>query len=309
VVGSADTGTGLRLDPGIVAGTDYGNPDPEWQRVDWRAAWRRVDLPGAQVNYVELGDGEPILFVHGISGCWQNWLENLPRFARTNRVIALDLPGFGSSPMPSWEIDMPAYGRLLHDFCEKLGIDRATVVGNSMGGFIAVEAVTAMPGRFDRLVLVSAAGIINTWNPQLRATVTAWGWKQLGPHFARRGREIAARRWLRELVFRPFVRYPGLLRQDLLLAQMEGGLKRAEGFGKALRSLIAHDIRERLGAIEMPTMIVWGLSDQVIPAEAAISYHRRIPDSRLEIFERTGHVPQLERPLRFNRLLEDFLAV
>jgi pimeloyl-ACP methyl ester carboxylesterase len=85
-------------------------------------------------------------------------------------------------------------------------------------------------------------------------------------------------------------------------------LKRAEGFGDALQALIAHDIRERLGTIEMPTMIVWGLSDQVIPVAAAVSYHRRIPDSRLEIFERTGHVPQLERPLRFNRLLEEFLA-
>jgi pimeloyl-ACP methyl ester carboxylesterase len=308
VAGSADTSTVPRLDPRIVAGTDYGNPEPEWQQVDWGAAGRRVELPGAEVNYVELGEGEPILFVHGISGCWQNWLENLPRFARTNRVIALDLPGFGSSPMPSWEIDMPGYGRLLHDFCEKLGVDRATVVGNSMGGFIAVEAVTAIPGRFNRLVLVSAAGIMNTWNPQLRATVTAWSWKEFGPRFASRGREIVARPRSRELVFRAFVRYPRRLADDLLLAQIEGGLKRAEGFGDALQALITHDIRERLGAIEMPTLIVWGLSDQVIPVAAAVSYHRRIPDSRLEIFERTGHVPQLERPLRFNRLLEEFLA-
>jgi pimeloyl-ACP methyl ester carboxylesterase len=308
VAGRTEIAMDRRLDPRIVSGNDYGNPDPEWQRIDWGAARRRVELPGAAVNYVELGEGEPILFVHGISGCWQNWLENLPRFARTHRVIALDLPGFGASPMPSWRIDMPAYGRLLHDFCEKLGVERATVVGNSMGGFIAVEAVTAAPGRFDRLVLVSAAGIINTWNPQLRATVTAWAWKEFGSQLARRGREIVARPRSRELVFRPFVRYPRRLREDLLLAQMEGGLTESEGFGDALKALIVHDIRERLGAISMPTMVVWGLSDQVIPVAAAVSYHRRIPDSRLEIFERTGHVPQLERPLRFNLLLEEFLA-
>jgi pimeloyl-ACP methyl ester carboxylesterase len=308
VAGSADTAAGRKLDPRIVSGSDYGNPDPEWQRIDWRAARRRVELPGAEVNYVELGEGEPILFVHGISGSWQNWLENLPHFARTNRVIAIDLPGFGSSPMPDWEIDMPAYGRLLHDFCDEVGIEGATVVGNSMGGFIAVEAVTSMPGRFERLVLVSAAGILNTWNPRLRATVIAWSWNRFGPHFAHRGREIVSRPRLRELVFRPFVRYPQRLRQDLLLEQIEGGLERADGFGDALQALIVHDIRERLGAIAMPTMIVWGLSDQVIPVAAAISYHRRIPDSRLEIFERTGHVPQLERPLRFNALLDDFLA-
>ena len=83
---------------------------------------------------------------------------------------------------------------------------------------------------------------------------------------------------------------------------------RAEGFGDALHAVIRHDIRERLGTIEMPTMLVWGQSDRVIPMSAALSYHRRIPHSRLEIFERTGHVPQLERPARFNAVLDSFLA-
>jgi pimeloyl-ACP methyl ester carboxylesterase len=294
--------------PRIAAGSDYGNPDPEWRRVDWRRHLQRVELPGARVNYVEVGAGKPIVFVHGISGCWQNWLENLPHFGRGHRAIALDLPGFGASPMPSWELTIPAYARLLHDFCEKLGVDGATVVGNSMGGFIAAEAVTAGPARFDRLALVSAAGILNTWNPEERATATAWAWKAFGPHFARQGRLIVSRPRAREIVFRPFVRYPGRLREDLLLEQIEGGLSRAEGFGDALRALIRHDIRERLGEIEMPTTIVWGQSDRVIPMAAALSYHRRIPHSRLEIFERTGHVPQLERPLRFNGLLDEFLA-
>lgn len=305
--GRADAQTGPRLDPRIVTGADYGNPDPQWTRVDWRKYRRRVELPGAEVNYVELGEGEPILFVHGISGCWQNWLENLPHFGAGHRAIALDLPGFGASPMPSWQIDMPAYGRLIHDFCEKLGIEGATLVGNSMGGFIAVEAVTAKPERFTRLVLVSAAGIINTWNPEERAVALAWAWKVFGPQYARRGRFIVSRPRARELVFRPFVRYPRRLREDLLLEQIVGGLEQAEGFGDALHAVIRHDIRERLGTIEMPTMIVWGQSDRVIPMAAALSYHRRIPHSRLEIFERTGHVPQLERPARFNALLDEFL--
>src|SRR5262245_34049754 len=66
------------LDPRLAAGSDYGNPNPEWRRIDWRPHLRRVELPGAEVNYVEIGEGAPVLFVHGISGCWQNWLENLP---------------------------------------------------------------------------------------------------------------------------------------------------------------------------------------------------------------------------------------
>lgn len=304
---SAGVETATR-DPRIVSGNDYGASDRAWTEIEWRRHLHQVELPGATVNYVELGEGRPIVFVHGISGCWQNWLENLPRLSADRRVVALDLPGFGASPMPSRPIEMASYGRLIGDFCEKLGIEGATLVGNSMGGLLAVEAATNDPARFERLVLVSAAGIINTWNPQLRATATAWAWRELGPMFATRGRQIVSRPRSREAVFRPFVRYPNRLREDLLLEQIVNGLKRAEGFGDALQSLIFHDSRERLAEIEMPTLVVWGLSDRVIPVAAAASYHRRIPHSRLEIFERTGHVPQLERPLRFNALLEEFLA-
>jgi pimeloyl-ACP methyl ester carboxylesterase len=297
-----------KLDPRIAAGADYGNPDPvpEWMRVDWSQHRRSVELPGARVNYVEIGEGDPILFIHGISGGWQNWLENLPHFGAGHRAIALDLPGFNTSPMPTWKIGMAAYGRMIHDFCEKLGLEGTTLVGNSMGGFIAVEAATAEPQRFSRLVLVSAAGIINTWNPEARATVTAAAWSRFGGAVADRGRAIVAHPRGRQLALAPFFRYPGQLRAELLLEQMAGG--RCPGFGDALQDLISHDIRERLPMIEMPTLIVWGLSDRVIPVAAAISYHRRIPHSRLEIFERTGHLPQLERPARFNSLLDEFLT-
>lgn len=292
------------------ASPDYGNPDPHpaWLKVDWRRHLRRVELPGADVNYVEIGEGEPIVFLHGISGCWQNWLENLPHFGRGRRAIALDLPGFGGSPMPSWDLDIPGLGRLLHDFCEKIGVDgSATLVGNSMGGFVAAEAETAAPGRFERLVLVSPAGIINTWNPEERATAIAFAWKTFGPVFAGRSKEVIRRPNLRQVAFGQFMRYPNRLRADLLWEQVAGGAV-CPGFGEALRATIRHDIRERLGDIKIPTLIVWGFSDRVIPVQAALSYHRRIPGSRLEIFERTGHVPQLERPARFNALLDEFLA-
>src|SRR3954451_15744971 len=118
----------------------YGSPEhSEWLDIDWSRHQRWGAARGSGVNVVELGEAPPMVFVHGLSGSWQNWLENLPHFARTHRVIALDLPGFGSSPMPPWEISIPAYGRFLRDFCERLGIDRCSLVGNSMGGFIATE--------------------------------------------------------------------------------------------------------------------------------------------------------------------------
>lgn len=287
---------------------DYGNPDPDWLKTDWRRHLRRVTLPGAEVNYVEIGEGEPIVFVHGISGSWQNWLENLPHFGRTRRAIALDLPGFGASPMPSWPIEMHAYGRLLHDFCERIGVERgATLVGNSMGGLVAAEAVLSAPARFDRLVLVSAAGLINTWLPHHRGRAVAGAWRSFGPHYRRAASAIVRDPLLRYLTFRFAIRYPGRLRRELLWEQIASGLP-ALGFAEALQAVIEYDARDRLAEIEVPTLIVWGFDDWVISALAALSYHRRIPHSRLEIFERTGHVPQLERPARFNRLLDEFLA-
>jgi len=292
----------------VFPASDYGNRDPEWLKIDWRRHLRRVELPGAEVNYAEFGEGKPIIFVHGLAGCWRNWLENLPHFGRTHRTIALDLPGFGESPMPSWPIDMPAYGRLIHDFCEKLGIDRvAALVGNSMGGFVSTEAVIERPSRFDKLVLVSAAGIsfaeaLGRRQEARIRTFEAAIVSLAGPRSTwlkrPRGRQIA---------FGNIFRYPNRVRPELLREQIDPGI-RSPGFPAAVRAIAGYDTRHRLPEIEIPTLVVWGLNDQIVPVEAAIVYHRLIPESRLELFERTGHVPQMERPARFNALLDDFLA-
>jgi pimeloyl-ACP methyl ester carboxylesterase len=287
---------------------DYGNPNPDWLKVEWRRHLRRVSLPGAEVNYVEIGEGEPILFVHGLSGSWQNWLENLPRFGRRRRAIALDLPGFGQSPMPSWPIEMRAYGQLLHDFCEKIGVERgATLVGNSMGGLVACEAVLSGPSRFDRLVFVSTAGLMKPRLPRLTGGAAAAAWRTFVPDGLRATRAVVRNRLVRYLSFRTLVRYPNRLRRELLWEQAASGLP-APGFADAMRAEIEYDPRERLREIGIPTLIVWGFDDLMVSAAGVLTYHRLIAGSQLEVFERTGHLPQLERPARFNRLLEEFAA-
>jgi pimeloyl-ACP methyl ester carboxylesterase len=288
--------------------SDYGNPDPEWLQVDWREHLHRVELPGATVNYAEIGAGEPILFVHGLGGCWRNWLENLPHFGRSHRAIALDLPGFGESPMPSWPIEMPAYGRLIHDFCEKLGIDRiSALVGNSMGGFVSTEAVIDHPDRFDKLVLVSAAGISFAEAIGRRREAEVALFEAMMAFTAGPRRVWLTRPKGRQFAFGRVFHNPNRVRPELLQEQMEPGI-RAPGFPDAIRAIGGYDTRHRLTEIEIPTLVVWGLNDHIVPVEAAIGYHRLIPDSRLELFERTGHVPQMERPARFNQLLDDFLT-
>jgi pimeloyl-ACP methyl ester carboxylesterase len=291
-------------------GTDYGNPDsrPEWMRIDWRRHLQRLDLPGATVNYAEIGSGEPILFVHGLAGCWRNWLENLPYFGRHYRAIALDLPGFGDSPMPSWEISMPNYARLIHDFCERLGIDRvAALVGNSMGGFVAAETAVQFPERVERLVLVSAAGI--TSSDLRREPVMAWGRMAMlaGARGVAEKRMAIVRPRIRHLVYSTIMRHPSRIAAEMLWEMSEGAGRSA--FRPALEAILDYDFRDRLGDIVSPTLIVWGGDDMLVPVEDADAFEHLIGENaHAVIFEDTGHLAMMERPSRFNELLVSFIA-
>jgi pimeloyl-ACP methyl ester carboxylesterase len=286
----------------------YGDPDPEWLRIDWREHRHEVEVVGARANYVEMGQGPPLVFVHGLSGCWQNWLENIPHFARTHRVIAFDLPGFGASPMPPWEISIQAYGRFLRDFCERLTVEHCSLVGNSMGGFIATELAISDPERVDDLVLVSAAGI--TWARARRepAQMLARVGRAAAPLALRFQMSALRRPKFRQRAFGGVFHDPNGLRPEMLWENVVPALK-SPGYFDAMTNLVGYDVRDRLGEIGVPTLIVWGRNDRVVPVPAALSYKRRIGDNaELVIFDRCGHVPQIERPVRFNRVVEKFLT-
>jgi pimeloyl-ACP methyl ester carboxylesterase len=297
-------------DPTPAEGPDpYGNPDPEWLRIDWREHLHRIDVGGAHdVNYAELGpeSGKALLFVHGLSGCWQNWLENIPHFARSHRVVTLDLPGFGQSPMPQWEISIEAYGRLIHDFCDALDIRTCTIVGNSMGGFIAAEAVTNEPQRFEKLVLVSAAGISHARMRREPAEVAARMGIVTAPLAVRYEERALRRPRIRRIVFGGVFHDPQSLRTELLYEFFHHGTGKP-GMLPAVRGLIGYDILDRLEDVEVPTLIVWGRNDHVVPPNDARGYGQRLRNSSTVIFDKTGHVPMAERPVRFNRVLETFL--
>lgn len=288
----------------------YGDPDPDWLRIDWRERLASVAVRDTPVNYVEMAPADPhpvsLVLVHGLAGCWQNWLENIPALARTRRVLALDLPGFGHSPMPDWDISVPAYGELVRDFCGALGLERVAVVGNSLGGFVAAEAVVANPGRFEKLALVSAAGISHAKlrpEPAALAGRLAVGLAPLAFSFQQRA---LRRPKLRHSAFRSVFYKPGDLRPELIYEQYLHGHDRP-AFLPALTSLMGYDFIDSLAEVETPTLIVGGRNDLVVPPGDAVEYGQLLRNSETVILDRTGHCAQLERPVRFNRLLEAFL--
>jgi pimeloyl-ACP methyl ester carboxylesterase len=294
----------------VRADGDYGVSDsPDWRDVDWAAQLRTLDIGGTPVNYVDVGeqgDHRPIVYIHGLSGQWQNWLENIARFAQQRRVIALDLPGFGLTPMPDEQITIDYYGRVVAELCDRLGLAPAVLVGNSMGGYVAAEAAIDAPEAVERLVLVSAAGISQHGVPldralrigRIMALATRASTAQRRRHMARPG----LRHWILSMV----VRHPTRLRPDIAFEGLVKGSGKP-GFVDALGACIDYDFRDRLPEIGCPTLVMWGRNDAIIPVRDADAYVELIAGSRKLIFEDTGHVAMVERPIAFNHELQRFL--
>src|SRR3712207_1225325 len=127
--------------------------DAAWMSIDWPALTRSVEVLGRRMNVVDTGgDGPVLLFIHGLGGNWQNWLLTIPAFMGPYRCVAPDLPGFGLSEMPADGISIRGYGRVVDALCQELEVERAVVVGSSMGGFIGAEVAISFATRVERLV-------------------------------------------------------------------------------------------------------------------------------------------------------------
>jgi pimeloyl-ACP methyl ester carboxylesterase len=278
--------------------------------IDWREHQRWIMVRERPVNVIELGSGPPLVFIHGLAGSWQNWLEQLPAFAADHRVVAMDLPGFGDSPMPRDQISISAYAGIVDDLLGELGIERASIVGNSMGGFIAAEIAIDFSTRVDHLVLESAAGITSQNDPAARLipalraaergllAITGW--------VAAKSDGVARRRRLRQATLNVVATHPQKLSAALSAELLRGSGK--PGFIDAFYALTHYPIRDRLTKITAPTLVVWGERDHLVPLRDADVFAELIPNSRKVVYPDTGHVPMIERPARFNADLRAFLS-
>jgi pimeloyl-ACP methyl ester carboxylesterase len=299
------------LRPGPDA-TYADGDDATWLDVDWQALQRPVELLGRRVNVLDTGaegvsSGPPLLFLHGWSTNWQIFLLNIAAFMPRRRCLALDLPGFGASAMPSEPISIRGYAKTVDAMCDALGVESVAVVGNSMGGFIGAELALSFDTRVERLVLISAAGLSTEYRARAPSLAMARAVAAGLPRAERFETAVVHRPRLRRAAMQWVVRYPEKLSVPLTheLVLSYGG----DGFVPALKALLEYSYRDRLPQIRIPVLIVWGRNDMLVPVADAEHYRRLIGDNaRVVVFEDTGHVPMLERPSRFNELLRGFLA-
>ncbi len=269
-----------------------------------------ISLHGERVSYRLAGRGPLLVLLHGIAGTSSTWDEVLPALARGHTVLAPDLLGHGASGKPQGDYSLGAYANAVRDLLEALGLKRGTLVGHSLGGGVSLQFAYQFPERCERLVLVSSGGLGREVHAVLRAAALP-GAEVVLPWLCVAGRNSVGRlvHALGSLGLRASADLEETWRSFVSLE--EPGARRA--FLHTVRGIIdlggqrvsAHD-RLYL-AEELPTLIVWGEQDPLIPVEHGRQAHARIPGSRLEVFGGAGHFPHRDQPLRFVETLRDFV--
>jgi pimeloyl-ACP methyl ester carboxylesterase len=271
-----------------------------------------IVLHGHRVRFHRAGEGPLLVLLHGIASTADTWAPVVDGLAARHTVIAPDLLGHGASAKPRGDYSLGAYASGVRDLVAALGYDRATVVGHSLGGGIAMQFAYQFPERVERLVLIGSGGLGREVHAILRAATLPGSELVLA---------VLGGAWLRATggaVGGALARLG--LRTGEDLAGVTAGIGSLADAGA--RSAFVHTARAAIDAggqrvsatdrlylaAELPTLIVWGERDPIIPVEHGRAAHAAIPGSRLEVFAGAGHFPHREHPARFVSVLEDFVA-
>lgn len=270
-----------------------------------------LELHGDRVAYRDAGDGETVLLIHGMAGSSDTWRAMIPQLARKYRVVAPDLLGHGQSDKPRGDYSLGAFAVWLRDLLDELGVTRATIVGQSLGGGVAMQFVYQHPDYCHRLVLISSGGLGPDVGWTLRL-LSAPGAELILPIIApspvlRVGNKL--RSWFTSAG----IQSPRGAEIWSAYSSLADSQTR-QAFLRTLRSVVdyrgqAVSALNRLHLTsELPTMAIWGNQDQIIPVAHAYAAHAARPGSRLEVLEGVGHFPQVERPTEVVDLIDDFIT-
>ena len=271
---------------------------------------RHVTIHGHDIGYRMAGEGPALLMIHGIAGSSRAWREVMPTLARHYTVIAPDLIGHGQSDKPVGDYSLGAYAGGMRDLLGVLGVERATMVGQSFGGGVALQLAYQHPECCERLVLVDSGGLGREVSWVLRLMTlpgTELIMPALFPSMVReRGNDIS------RMLYRRGVRMGRIGEMWSAYASLTKSANR-QAFVRTIRAVIdpggqTVSAMDRLHlAAQLPTLIVWGKNDTIIPVSHAHAAHAAIPGSRLEIIDDCGHFPHVEDPERFLGVLLEFL--
>ena len=271
-----------------------------------------MELHGHRVRYRIGGEGPPIVLIHGIAGSSETWTEVLPLLARDFTVVAPDLLGHGDSAKPRGDYSLGAYASGIRDVLIALEIDRATFLSHSLGDGIAMQFTYQFPERLQRLVLVSSGGLGKEVHLMLRLVALPAAEYVLpllvAQPFRNAGEGMAA--VFARLGFRAADDLEEFARGFASLGDVDA----RQAFVHTARSLIDIDgqrasARDRLYlASDVPTLLIWGERDPIIPVDHGRRAQKEIPGSQLELFPDAGHFPHRQDPLRFVEALADFIA-
>ena len=265
---------------------------------------RFLTVGGHRLRYVRAGRGPAVVLVHGFASSLYTWKDVLPALVPVHDVVALDLPGFGGSDRPP-DLSFPELPEAVLVVMDELGIARAALVGNSMGGAVAAVMAAERPERVTALVLIDAAGF--NLGPGEAPAMVRLAMSPVGSLITRLPfKRLAVERSLRE-VFHDDAHVT-----DERVAEYVHGLQVPGAFAsiRSLRlSLAERDtiVQEGLPRIQAPTLVVWGREDGWIPVAHADLFVNAIPGARKVVLEECGHMPQVERPADLARRLLGFV--
>jgi len=293
----------------VVAGAEVSDADVDAFVADFQASFvpgeteedagpspETVEVGVGTLRYLREGDGgDAVVLLHGFGGDLNNWLFATPALAEAHTVYALELPGHGGSSKDVGPGDVDFLVDAVVQFLDSQGVERAHLVGHSLGGLVAASVALSDPGRARSLILVDSAGLGEEINGEyLRGFIEAGSRRELKPAL--------------ELLFADSSQVTRQLVDDVLR------YKRIDGVDGALRSIADHVFGEgrqhvlvgdRLAELGVPLLVVWGQEDRIIPAEHA----RHVPDgAEVHVLEGSGHSPHLEASGNVNRVMERFLA-
>jgi pimeloyl-ACP methyl ester carboxylesterase len=262
-----------------------------------------IDLEGHTTHYLEKGTGEPVILIHGYFYNSCMWEKNIDVLSEKFRVFAIDLWGFGYSTREPLDYGYPLYEKQICAFMDALGIEKATLIGQSMGGGACLRLAANRRDRVEKLVLVCPAGLPNPY-PLIASLPTLPG---VGELLLRMPGNLSRRITLWNFFYnRKLITdtdFENVTRPHKIKGSNEVLLRilRARFFDTLINEI------KSLQDADIPTLIVWGRQDKGIPLEKGIQLNSIIKGSRLEILDRAGHCPHDEQSAKFNRLVLDFL--